>query len=35
MQNEVTIDMGIRGSRNNKLDLVFKEGDFILHWVGV
>lgn len=35
MQNEVTLNMGICGSKNNKLDLVFEEVEFILHLVGV
>ena len=35
MQNEVTINMGICGSKNNKVDLVFGEVEFILHLVGV
>jgi hypothetical protein len=34
-QNEVTINLGICGSKNNKLDLVFEEVDFLLHLVGV
>lgn len=35
MQNEVTINMDICGSRNNKVDLVFEEVEFILYLVGV
>jgi len=35
VQNEVTINTDIRGSRNNKVDLVFEEIEFILYLFGV
>jgi hypothetical protein len=35
VQNEVTINMGICGSKSNRVGLVFKEVEFILHLVGV
>lgn len=35
MQNEVTINMDVCGSRYNKVDLVFEEVEFILYLVGV
>ena len=35
MQNEVTINMDICDSKNNKVDLVFEKAEFILHLVDV